>query len=247
MKLKILSYNIHKGFNWTQQKYYLNEVRELIESSEADIVFLQEVVGQSSNYKEKGLIDAQFEFFADSIWPYYSYAKNSIYESGHHGNLILSKFPILSWENIRISTNSREQRGLLSCKISLPKTQSKNLFVVCVHLDLLNRGRQIQYRLIKDYIQSLSFPQEVPQILAGDFNDWNQKAFHVLENELNMVEVHKYQYGSHAKTFPSFLPLFKLDRIYTKNITIINSMVLKKNKNSNFSDHLPLFCEIYIL
>ncbi|MBC7742165.1 MAG: EEP domain-containing protein, partial [Bdellovibrionaceae bacterium] len=61
MKLKILSYNIHKGFDWGKRNY-----------------FLQEVVGQSDKYKEKGLIDTQFEFLADSIWEHYSYARNAL-------------------------------------------------------------------------------------------------------------------------------------------------------------------------
>ena len=105
MKLKVISYNIHKGFNWWGLRYNLKEVRKLIASYDADLVLLQEVIGENKKLSERGLYDKQFEYFSDSIWEHYSYAKNAVYQYGHHGNLILSKYPITNWTNINISTN----------------------------------------------------------------------------------------------------------------------------------------------
>ena len=105
MQLKVLTYNIHKGFDWNNRNYFLNDIKNLIRTSQADIVLLQEVVGQNTQYKKKGLIDAQFEFIADSVWPHYSYAKNAVFDHGHHGNLVLSQYPIQAWEQVNISTN----------------------------------------------------------------------------------------------------------------------------------------------
>lgn len=244
MKLKILTYNIHKGFDWNKKNYFLTDIKKLVKTSKANVVFLQEVVGQNEKYKKKGLIDSQFEYIADSVWSHYSYAKNAVFDHGHHGNLILSEFPIENWKHVNITTNRLEKRGFLFCELALPK--NKSLYVICIHLDLFERGRQKQYKKIKNYIQSLQLPEDAPLILAGDFNDWNKKATKVLEQELRMTEAHKSLYGAFAKTFPAALPLLTLDRIYVRNLKIINSYVLPKPEKSHFSDHLPLFCEVQI-
>jgi endonuclease/exonuclease/phosphatase family metal-dependent hydrolase len=244
MKLKILTYNIHKGFDWGKKNYFLADIKNLVKSSRANIVFLQEVVGENTKYKKKGMIDSQFEFIADSVWTHYSYAKNAVYDHGHHGNLILSEYPIESWENINISTNAFEKRGLLYCKIAI--SEKINLNIICVHLDLLNRGRHIQYKMIQEYIHSLNLPPNAPLILAGDFNDWNNQAKEAIENNLQMIEVHKSQHGILARTFPAALPILCLDRIYIKNMKVVHSYVLPKVEDNHFSDHLPLFCEVQL-
>ncbi len=248
MKLKILTYNIHKGFDWGQKNYFLKDIKNLVKSSEANIVLLQEVVGQNHKYKKKGLIDSQFEYIADSVWSHYSYAKNAVYDHGHHGNLVLSEFPIKNFENINISTNKFEKRGLLVCKISLPIKNKKNkfIYIACIHLDLLNRGRQQQYKMIKGYLKEMRIPKSAPLIMAGDFNDWNKQASKIFETELCMTEVHKSKHGDYAKTFPAALPLLSLDRIYVRNMKVVHSYVLPKTTDSHFSDYLPLFCEVEI-
>lgn len=242
MKLKILSYNIHKGFDWKNRKYRLQEMREIINSSEAEIVFLQEVVGKNEIYKEKGLIDGQFEFLADELWPHYSYAKNALYDHGHHGNLILSKYPIESFENINLSTNAWEKRGMLVCRIFIPERR-EYVYAACLHLNLFHRGRKIQYQIIEDYMESTFLDKSSPFIIAGDFNDWNQKSFQTFEDRLGMQEVHKAVHGTFARTFPARVPILCLDRIYVKNLTVLSSHLVFKEE-VHPSDHLPLFSEV---
>ncbi len=246
MILKILSYNIHKGFDWNNRNYFLKEIKDFIKSADVDIVFLQEVVGKNTYLEKSGLIDTQFEFLADELWPHYSYAHNAVYDHGHHGNLILSKYPILSFENINLSTNKFEQRGFLICKIALSES-NRYFYAACSHLNLLNRGRQIQYQRIKQILDNDQF-NSVSMILAGDFNDWNKKSSHIIENQLHFIEVFKELSGDYAKTFPAPLPLLCLDRVYIRNATVLNAKVFHASKRSNpinhFSDHLPIYCEV---
>ena len=244
MLLKILSYNIHKGFDWNNQNYSLDKMKELIRSTRADVVFLQEVVGKNDHYQKKGLKDAQFEYLADELWPHFSYAQNALYDHGHHGNLILSKYPIEHLDNVNLSTNRWEKRGLLVCKISIPPGENnpfeKKIVAACLHLNLLHSGRRIQYEKIKEYLTK----ETLPLIVAGDFNDWNKKSFQIFEDVLQMQEVHKSLNGNYAKTFPAHYPLFCLDRVYIKDLKAMRSEVLKTD--THFSDHLPLFCEVEI-
>jgi endonuclease/exonuclease/phosphatase family metal-dependent hydrolase len=246
MILKILSYNIHKGFDWNNKNYFLKEIKDFIRASDVDLVFLQEVVGKNTYLEKSGFIDTQFEYLADELWQHYSYAQNAVYDHGHHGNLILSKYPILSFENINISTNRFEQRGFLLCKIAIDDTD-QFFYAACSHLNLLNGGRLIQYQLIKNILADEKF-NSVCTILAGDFNDWNKKSAKTLEYELNFVEVFKKLSGDYAKTFPAPLPLLCLDRVYIKNATVHNAKVFLPEKRSNpithFSDHLPIYCEV---
>lgn len=245
MKLKVLSYNIHKGYDWKMQNYFLQDMKQLIQSSEADIVFLQEVVGENLHYRRKGLVDSQFEFLADSIWKHYSYAQNALYDHGHHGNLILSRYPIESWENINLSTNTLERRGLLVCKIRI--SAEIYVYAACVHLNLLHSGRMRQYQMIKDKISSLNLSDQPPVIIAGDFNDWNKKAHHVFEEELGMTETYKRHHGHLAKTFPAQYPMLSLDRIYVKNLQVREAKVINPLGLYHLSDHLPLFCDLETL
>lgn len=252
MILKILSYNIHKGFDWRNQKYFLHEMKEFIRSSEADIVFLQEVVGKNLKYAERGMVDSQFEFLADELWPHFSYGRNAVYDHGHHGNLILSKFPIESFENIDISTNSWEKRGLLICKIILPDSKEMKdqfFYAACSHLNLMHTGRVLQYQQIKKEILERNH-NDAPFIIAGDFNDWNKKGSRVFENDLQMYDVHKSTYGKYAKTFPAIYPMLCLDRIYVKKVTINKVLILETQQFhkslAHLSDHLPLYCEVEV-
>lgn len=249
MKINILSYNIHKGFDWRNKNYFLKEVKEFISYSKADVVCLQEVVGKNNEYKKKGLIDSQFEYLADELWPHFSYAKNAVYDHGHHGNLILSKFPIESYENVDLSTNSFEKRGLLIAKIMLPQGSSHGdfFYLGCSHLNLFHAGRLVQYQKIKEQIE-LRNHHQTPIIIAGDFNDWNKKSAHVFEDDLQMLEVHKSTHGVFAKTFPAVRPFLCLDRIYVKNLKINGVKIFEPKQSStvleHLSDHLAIFCEV---
>ena len=245
MKLKILSYNIHKGYDWRKKNYFLKEIKAFIDGSGADLVFLQEVTGQNIKYQKKGLVDAQFEFLADSLWKHFAYAKNAIYDFGHHGNLILSKYPIAKWENINLSTNLFEKRGLLFCKLHIVPL---NIYLNagCVHLNLLHRGRQVQYQIIKKYLVSLNLDPSTPLIIGGDFNDWNKRSADVFEKILGMKDAYKQSHGQYARTFPAASPFMCVDRIYTKNLKILNSQVLQPISKTHLSDHLPLLCEVEV-
>ena len=248
-KLKVLSYNIHKGVNILGNKMTLDQIRDAIRSVNADLVFLQEVQAQSfkksSKFEEWPSGDV-YEYLADTIWTYYSYAKNSVYDDGHHGNVILSKFPINTWFQKDISTNRMESRGLLGCEINLcPEDESeKSIFLFCVHLNLLHGGRLNQYEKLFELIRLHA--KEDPFILAGDFNDWNKRASEYLANPLGLIESHKICHGEYAKSFPAQYPFLCLDRMYSRGFKVLSCNVLRGSPWKTLSDHAPLLTE-YIL
>jgi endonuclease/exonuclease/phosphatase family metal-dependent hydrolase len=232
MIIKILSYNLHKGFTFANREFVLSEIRRALRETHADILFLQEVVGHHSHSKHKipeWETTIQFEYLADSVWSHFAYGKNAVYDEGHHGNAILSKFPILKWENFSISTNRFESRGLIRANVQLPNGQE--LVIANTHLDLLQRGRNIQ---VQQIITQMQVETNLPWILVGDFND----------SALGAQEVFKVLHGTYPATYPSFYPVLSLDRIFCHSLTPVKAVALTDDKWKKMSDHLPLYVEL---
>lgn len=245
MRLKILSYNIHKGFSATNKKFVLHSIKQAIQLVGADLVLLQEVIGHNDTYAStvtEWPTASQFEFLADQTWPHFAYGRNAVYEAGHHGNAILSKYPIDSWENINISTNVFENRGLLQATIPLPNCAIP-LLCICVHLSLFGKGRQRQLEQICSAIQNHGAGKG-PVIVGGDFNDWRSQASSTFRSDLR--EVFQFLYGHHARTFPALLPILRLDRIYFKDILPQTAQVLRGEPWDILSDHLAICAEVEI-
>lgn len=235
--LHIATFNIHKGVSSFNVMLMLHKQRELIRHLHADIVFLQEVRGEHVRHSRLSTA-AQYEFLADSIWPEFAYGKNAVRSDGHHGNAILSKYPIISWENEDISAHTTEQRGLLHCEINVPGWD-RNLHCICVHLGLLGRWRRQQIGALRTRIQSM-VPADAPLIIAGDFNDWRQDIGTMLAGSLNLHEVFERTSGKAARSFPALLPLFRLDRIYTRGFHVQHSQVHSGPRFAHVSDHAAL-------
>ncbi len=247
MKIRVLSYNIHKGFNATGLKFTLHAIRQALRETNADLMLLQEVVGENRKHQasiEQWPTQAQFEFLADSVWSHYSYGKNAVYTERHHGNAILSRYPIVKEENINISTNAFEQRGLLHCEVNVPELHDC-LHVFNVHLDLWEKGRRRQLEKIVERAKS-HVPPETPFILGGDFNDWSESLHPLCVEHLGAYESHSAVHNRLAKSFPSFYPQLPLDRMYFKHLKIVSSMTLSARPWSDLSDHLPLLVEFDI-
>jgi endonuclease/exonuclease/phosphatase family metal-dependent hydrolase len=232
-KIKLISYNIHKGFSPMNRHFILKNIKDSIDLEQPDFICLQEVLGHHKNISQ-----SQFEYLADQSWPHYAYGKNAVYSEGHHGNAILSKYPISHWTNQNVSTNILESRGLLHTVINISKT-NRSLYIFCVHLGLLERDRLKQIQIIGDTIESI-VPENSPLIIAGDFNDWRKSASGFLRSRLNLKEAFLEIENKHPLTYPSWFPILALDRIYYRNLECLSVNLLKDNIWSKLSDHLPI-------
>jgi endonuclease/exonuclease/phosphatase family metal-dependent hydrolase len=252
-KLKILSYNIHKGFSTYNRRFVLTRIRDALRDIHPDLVFLQEVLGEHHVYRHRVLDwpeQSQFEYLADEIWPHFAYGKNAIYTSGHHGNAILSKFPITHWDNIDVSTSQMEKRGILHAVIDVPaslvgsnKRGPLPLHAICVHLGLLEADRARQIQRLVDRIDS-HVPHGEPLVICGDFNDWRLRASRPLRHQLELVEAFSTLTGSHARTFPSWMPALRLDRVYFRGMHARSAKCLAGKPWNELSDHTALLVEL---
>ncbi|MGQ5524365.1 endonuclease/exonuclease/phosphatase family protein [Chitinimonas sp. PSY-7] len=241
LQIKIATYNIHKGMSIFNRRHVLPDIKHALGGLTADLVFLQEVQGE--HHKRAGLhadwpAAPQHAFLADAEQLHHVYGRNAEYRSGHHGNAMLSRHPIVRWHNQDVSLNQFERRGLLHSVICLPG-RDVPLHALCVHLNLRAADRRQQLQTLVDYVCQQIPPHE-PLIVAGDFNDWQREACGVLREGLDLREAFQSLHGRLAATFPAKLPLLTLDRIYLRGLQVENAQAHSGKEWGKLSDHVPL-------
>ena len=240
MRFNIATYNIHKGFSQAR-RMVIHELRDRLHGLPADILFLQEVVGMHERHADRYRDwpgKPQHEFIAGERWQEVCYGKNCVYQHGHHGNAVLSRFPIVQYENVDVSAHAFESRGMLHCVMQVQRGLPP-LHCINVHLGLFERGRLWQIGALCERIRE-SVPAGAALIIAGDFNDWRRKADRMLQEELGVVEVFEAARGRPARTFPSVMPVFRLDRIYARGLRVIAADVHYAYPLARLSDHAAL-------
>ena len=179
---------------------------------------------------------------------------NAMYDHGHHGNALLSKFPIGAMRNHDVSDHAYEQRGILHCVLHTPACM---VHCYVVHLGLFEGGRGRQTDLLIEAVLD-SAPNGEPVIIAGDFNDWRNQLGSRLREKLGVMEVFD-ELGSGsalgdlvralawrrsrvrpARTFPAALPWFRRDRRYVRGFKVESAKVMHGKFWAKLSDHAPI-------
>lgn len=237
--IRVLTLNAHQGFSALRRRHLLSKIRDGLRATGADLVFLQEVGGIDG-----GEVSAhQYEVLADSVWTQHAYGRNAVATGGHHGNALLSKYAIMSWQNIDVSIGGFEPRGMLHCLLDIPRVR-KPLHAVCVHFGLRESHRQQQVGRLQSLIAD-AVPGDAPLVVAGDFNDWRGRAHRRLVRDSGLAEIHAAAQGQPARTFPAQLPCLRLDRIYVRNLRH-RVLQLPRRPWATLSDHAPLAAEVQL-
>jgi endonuclease/exonuclease/phosphatase family metal-dependent hydrolase len=239
-RLRVVTYNIHKGFSQFNRRLVLHDIREHLAKLQADVAFLQEVVGEDKmRAKRHGTWpDVGQHAYLCHEESHHAYGMNAVHEEGHYGNAIVSRYPIASWENLDISHHRFENRGLLHTEIAVPGWKEK-LHCINVHLGLWARSRRLQLDWLCDRIRE-AVPDGEPLVVAGDFNDWQRKASAVLGRELRLFEAFETHEGAHARSFPARMPMLHLDRIYVRGLEVEGVKKLVGAPWTKLSDHVAL-------
>lgn len=244
MTLSVCTYNIHKGFSQFNRRMVIHELRDRLRVLDVDLVFLQEVQGLHLQHEARHAdwpVPPQHEFLAQGVWQQAAYGGNALYEHGHHGNAILSRYPILSASNQDVSDHRFERRGLLHCVVEVPGI-AKPVHCVCAHLGLMAGSRRRQMEALAERMEQLA--DGAPLIIAGDFNDWRNRADDVLVSRLGLRDAFATGRGRPPRSFPSSVPLFRLDRIYVRGFEVGNAKVHAGLPWSRISDHAALTAEL---
>lgn len=180
--IRVVSYNIHKGRSATGSRESLADLRLGLYGLRPDLLFLQEVQGRNQRHSS---LDAQHESLAAALRMEAAYGCNAVHSATDHGNALLSRFPILHYENEDISDHKLEQRGLLHGVVGVGET---SVHCIVVHLGLFAGGRSRQVAALVKRIKRL-VPEDEPLLIAGDFNDWDNRLAPLFVEQLGLVEV----------------------------------------------------------
>jgi len=260
MKLRIATWNIHKGVSALGSRPRVHGIKQALSSMAADVVFLQEVQGRHDLLALKHAswpAQGQHEYLAGEA-QHSAYGKNAVYDHGHHGNALLSNFPIAAAHNHDVSDHAFEQRGILHCVLTV---ESLQIHCYVIHLGLFAGSRVRQTEALIDAVRSTA-PADAPLLIAGDFNDWSNALSDTLRSQLDVSEVFDHhlpssRFGSYlrrlsgrgprkapARTFPAAMPFLQLDRVYVRGFDVLGAKVLHGASWARLSDHAPIVAEL---
>jgi endonuclease/exonuclease/phosphatase family metal-dependent hydrolase len=114
-----------------------------------------------------------------------------------------------------------------------------DLHVICIHFGLLGLERRVQVNILCDRIES-HVPAGAPLLVAGDFNDWLGRAERRLRKRLGLREVFQQIEGRNARSWPAWMPLLRMDRIYYRGLEARGCERLAQAPWHRLSDHAPL-------
>ncbi|MEF8723746.1 MAG: endonuclease/exonuclease/phosphatase family protein [Candidatus Accumulibacter phosphatis] len=267
MNIRVATYNIHKGVTGIRGRPRIHDVRQALQAIDADIVFLQEVQDRNERlaHHPDQPLGTQLEYLSFGAYAHRAYGMNAVYPHGHHGNAILSRHLIVDFVNHDISDHVLEKRGLLHAVMRVGSGQGSEVHLICLHLGLIKRSRLRQATFLADLVQR-EVPPDAPLIIAGDFNDWQQRVDGLLRARLGVEEVAvaaraaspaktmlnwlltwrsgKRPGAGVSRTFPSFAPWLTLDRIYVRGFEVLDMHVPNGLAWARCSDHAPLVAEL---
>ncbi len=240
MIVNVLTYNIHSGIG-TDGQFNLERIGEVIRSSNADIVGLNEV-DCLFHKRSKGMDEPLW--LSNYLQMHYTFApgiRNSSFlpwKKGGFGNVLLSKFPIVSMETIPLIgwMEREEPRSLLKACID---TGTGILQVAVTHLGLNEKSRKIQMDKVLASLQ----PNR-PTIVMGD---WNAKPDEISSLMMNSIykDVWKCKGIGEGYTFSSDNPKARIDYIYvSSHFCVEEARVVTEAGEA--SDHFPLYCAMNI-
>ena len=247
--LRVATYNIHKGVRGMgpTKRLEIHNLGLAVEAMDADIVCLQEVrrfhhaEAQRFSRTDYGHLCwpnvPQAEYLAPEGYEV-AYRTNATTKHGEHGNALLARWPIGDIGHHDVSDHRFEQRGLLHVPVHW---RGVEVHVVVVHLGLIHASRVRQAERLAQLVTE-QIPKHAPVVIAGDFNDWNEKLDHILFGA-GMQRASKGE-ESRVATFPSIVPVLALDRVYTRGLACQSVMVPRGNAWARLSDHLPLVVEL---
>lgn len=225
--IRVVSYNIHFGTS-TKGKPAISVVSKFLNLIDPDILCLQEVDQKTI----RSLFLDQPTKLNKDLSMKIAYGITDSVILGTTGNLILSKFPILSIEN-KVLPSYKYKRSAL--KVTL-KTSIGKINVINTHLSLSKEVRKKQIKIIKDWI----LEDRLPAILAGDFNTTDINELQTLLSFLNDPAIITNQ--TDIKTFKDHKYNARIDYVFVPKTYFVKSYMVP---SFHFSDHYPVIVDIY--
>lgn len=219
--IRIMTWNVHGIFH-LNPKFDVDGVCSIIRYWSPDIAALQEV-------DSRGRTDDPFALLAEAIAGHSVDARSIVTEDGDYGQVLLSRWPFAEPPKISdVSYQEREPRRAIAARIL---SDHGELTVIATHLGLSIHERHAQAHALAELVQPTR------TLVLGDFNDW----FWV--KSVRGVLARICPVRTRLRTFPSHLPMMRLDRIYASSDLTIRAAWTDRKARA-YSDHLPVIADV---
>jgi endonuclease/exonuclease/phosphatase family metal-dependent hydrolase len=239
--VRVLVYNIHAGKDAARVDN-LERVAEIIRSSQAEIVMLQEV---DKKTRRSGGVD-QLSRLRDLTGMHGVFGKAIEYDGGEYGIAVMSRWPIVSSVfallpgkiDQPIGRGGYEARGALIARINTP---GQSIRVVNTHLDA---SRSDSNRLVQgNELIALANVQRKSgfTIVGGDLNSEPDSPLAHLFEQNGWRDMFVACGQENGFSFPADKPVKRIDYLFAGPRTACKSA---KVLDTQASDHRPVLFEV---
>ena len=242
MRLRLLTYNIHKCIGGVDRKYDPQRLATVIKNLHADVLMLQEVdhdVPRSNR-------DRQVDLLGDLVgMRYRSFFPNvDVRGGGCYGNAILSRYPIVETSNIDLSIRFKKKRSVLHGVIRVRQDHDgdaidRTVHVFNMHLGLARFERKLQLTKFLAAHPFQGMQHDTPVLVGGDLND----VYGGLGELLRPAGFRGIE--RRPLTFPAWAPVRALDAVFVRGgVDFVKLSRCDTDLARRASDHRPLLAEI---
>jgi endonuclease/exonuclease/phosphatase family metal-dependent hydrolase len=230
--IRLATYNVHRcrGLDGRTSP---RRIAEVIQSIDADVVALQEVLG--AGHRTAG----HAEEIGAQLGMGWVMAPVRQLRGHQFGNVVLSRFPIYQHTQYDLSWKTCEPRG---CQRVDLRVDHGSIHLYNVHLGTAILERRYQATRLTGIVHDRRVAGL--KVVLGDFNEWTKGlATQLLSERLRSVDL-----GAHLRrrrTYPGVFPLVHLDHIYYEGQVEVLKVEMPRTRLALLaSDHLPLVAQL---
>ena len=238
MRLRTLSYNIHKCIGGIDRRYDPDRIVEVIQKLDIDVAMLQEVDGGVARSNR----DHQVDLLAERLGLRYRtwFPNVDVRGGGQYGNAILSRYPIIESTNLDLSIRFKKRRSALHAVLRVRHDDvDRTVHVYNMHLGLARYERRRQLRMFLDSHPFQNLHHDTPIVVGGDLND----VYGGLGELLAPAGFRGIE--RRPLTFPAWGPMRALDAIFVRGaMDFLRLARCDSELARRASDHRPLVAEV---
>jgi endonuclease/exonuclease/phosphatase family metal-dependent hydrolase len=225
-RITVATYNVHTCVG-VDRRYDPPRVAAVLRELEADVICLQEV---DAHRRGERHLD-QWHYFAEATGLAAVPGENVRVHRGRFGNAVLTRWPVRAVRLVDLSVPGHEPRGAIDLDLEI---RGRKLRVIATHFGLRGAERRVQTRRLLEVLRHSGDASD-GLLVMGDLNEWRGRrgGIPALDRQLGRAPA--------PRTFPSWLPVLPLDRIYARWPAVLEEVEVHRSPLARIaSDHLPL-------